>query len=56
MSIIKKIHQDLGEIQVNILVNPNTSKEVVAIFQSGKTVFLEIEKIEEFKKIINEIK
>jgi hypothetical protein len=53
---VKTVKQDLGDIQISNLINPNTSTEVICIFQSNKTVFLEIEKIKEFLTEIEKIK
>jgi len=52
MAKIKTVHQDLGDIQISTLINPNTGLETICIFQSNKTVFLEHGKILEFFKTI----
>lgn len=56
MADVNTIHQDLGDIQLSTLINPNTGLEVVCIFQSNKTIFLEHSKIVEFLKTVNNFK
>lgn len=53
---VKTVHQDLGDIQISTLINPNTGLDTVCIFQSNKTIFLEHSKIVEFLKTVNNFK
>ncbi|HOS56904.1 MAG TPA: hypothetical protein PK385_12710 [Spirochaetota bacterium] len=55
-SKIKSVRQELGDIQINTLINPNTLTEVICITQSNKTIFLEIDKLKEFLIAIEKIK